>query len=166
MINREIKSSVVNVVMEDGAGLKQMTLTDAIELAEQTGEDVVCMKDGDIPVVKIMDYKKYLYEKNKKEKENKKKARLSAQGFKEVTFFNVIAEHDLKIKAKNVDRLLNEKNKVKISVRYRGREVAFINKGPQKLESLLSLLETNYKIEKAPKIEGKQVSMTIVPSKN
>ena len=83
MINNEIKSNMVNVVAEDGKGLQLMKLSEAIELAEKTGEDVVCLNDkAEIPVVKIMDYGKFQYEKAKKVKDNKKKARLNAQGTK------------------------------------------------------------------------------------
>jgi translation initiation factor IF-3 len=99
MIYNEIKSNVVNVVLEEGKGLKQMSLEEAMALAEETGEDVVCLNDNtEIPVVKIMDYGKFQYEKAKKAKDNKKKARLAAQDTKDVVISDSIAEHDLKMK--------------------------------------------------------------------
>lgn len=166
MINNEIKSNMVNVVAEDGKGLQLMKLSEAIELAEKTGEDAVCLNDkAEIPVVKIMDYGKFQYEKAKKVKDNKKKARLNAQGTKEIVISDSIAEHDLIIKANNIDRLLKEGNKVRLTIRYKGRSVRLINQGPEKLQALVSHLKYSYRIESTPKIEGNRVSMCVVPDK-
>lgn len=166
MINNEIKSSMVNVVAEDGKGLRLMKLSEAIELAEKTGEDVVCLNDkAEIPVVKIMDYGKFQYEKSKKAKDNKKKARLNAQGTKEIVISDSIAEHDLIIKANNIDRLLKDGNKVRLTIRYKGRSIKMIENGPGKLQVLVSHLKTPYRIESTPKIEGNKVVMCVVPDK-
>lgn len=166
MINNEIKSEMVNVVTEDGKGLRLMKLSEAIELAEQTDEDVVCLNDkADIPVVKIMDYGKFQYEKSKKAKDNKKKARLNAQGTKEIIISDSIAEHDLIIKANNIDRLLKDGNKVRLTIRYKGRSVRLIAQGPGKLQALAGHLKHPYKIESTPKIEGNKVVMCVVPDK-
>ena len=166
MINNEIKSKMVNVVADDGKGLQLMELSEAIALAEENGEDVICLNNkSDIPVVKIMDYGKFQYEKAKKAKDNKKKAKLNAQDTKEIVISDVIAEHDLKIKAKNADRLINEGNKVKLTIRYKGRAARFINEGPEKLQLLAGFMQSKYKIEKIPKIEGNKVSMVVVPNK-
>lgn len=166
MVNNEIKSSMVNVVTEGEKGLRLMKLSEAIELAEKTGEDVVCLNDkADIPVVKIMDYGKFQYEKAKKAKDNKKKARLNAQGVKEIVISDSIAEHDLIIKANNIDRLLREDNKVRLTIRYKGRSVRLINQGPEKLQALVSHLTYPYRIESTPKIEGNRVTMCVVPGK-
>lgn len=166
MINNEIKSKMVNVVAEDGKGLRLMELSEAIALAEETGEDVVCLNDkAEIPVVKIMDYGKFQYEKAKKAKDNKKKARLNAQGTKEINISDSIAEHDLIIKANSVDRLLKEGNKVKLTIKYKGRSVRMIEQGPSKLQALASYLKHPYKIESTPKIEGNRVVMCVIPDK-
>ena len=166
MVNNEIKSKMVNVVAEDGKGLRLMKLSEAIELAEQTGEDVVCLNDkSDIPVVKIMDYGKFQYEKSKKAKDNKKKSRLNAQGTKEIIISDSIAEHDLIIKANNIDRLLKDGNKVRLTIRYKGRSIRLIEQGPSKLQTLASHLKHPYRIDSTPKIEGNKVVMCVVPDK-
>ena len=136
MINNEIKSNTVNVVTEtDGKnGLKLMKLSEAIKLAEKTGEDVVCLNDkAEIPVVKIMDYKKFQYEKAKKAKDNKKKAKSKMQDIKDIIISDSIAEHDLEIKAKSVDRILKSGDKVRLTIKYKGRSIRLIGQGPEKI---------------------------------
>ena len=164
MINHEIKSDVVNVVTE--SGLTKMTLEDAIALAGETGEDVVVVNNSsEIPVVKIVEYNKYLYDKKKKEKDMKKKNRMSSQDTKEVRLSDSIAEHDIMVKAKNIDRILKDGDKVKITIRYKGRLIRNIDGGPKKMIYLTEKLEQKFKIEKEPKIESNIVSMVISPEK-
>ncbi len=164
MINHEIQSDYVNVVGEEG--LTKMTLDEAIRLAEETGEDVVMVNNSrDIPVVKIMEYSKYLYDKKKKEKDNRKKSRMSSQDTKEIRISDSIAENDIMVKAKNVDRILKDGDKVKITIRYKGRLIRQINEGPEKIKYLVSKVTEEFKIDKEPKIEGNIVSMIIAPSK-
>lgn len=166
MVNWEIKSETVNVIDNDNHTVNLMKLEDAIKLAQETDEDVVLISTkGDIPVVSICDYSKFLYEKQKKEKERKKKSRENNKDTKEIKINDSIAEHDLKIKAANVDRLLKEGNKVKLSIRYKGRQMRFINEGPAKLAVLEQLVTYNHKITKTPSIEGQTVSMIIEPIK-
>lgn len=164
MINHEIQSDYVNVVGEDG--LTKMTLDEAIRLADETGEDVVMVNNSrDIPVVKIMEYSKYLYDKKKKEKDNRKKSRMSSQDTKEIRISDSIAENDIMVKAKNVDRILKDGDKVKITIRYKGRLIRQINEGPEKIKHLVSKVTEEFKVDKEPKIEGNIVSMIIAPSK-
>lgn len=168
MINNEIKSNTVNVVTETEGkkGLKLMKLSEAIKLAEKTGEDVVCLNDkAEIPVVKIMDYKKFQYEKAKKAKDNKKKAKSKMQDIKDIIISDSIAEHDLEIKAKSVDRILKSGDKVRLTIKYKGRSIRLIGQGPERLGTLVSKVTSDYKIDKAPKIEGNRVTMLISPKK-
>lgn len=166
MINNEIKAHFVNVVNTETKGLTKMTLADAIKLAEETDEDVVLLNDkADIPVVKICDYKKMVYEKQKKEKENKKKARLNAQTIKEIQISDAIAAHDMEVKAKNIDRILTDGDKVKIVIKYKGRSMRFISNGASKIQSLANMVTVKYNIDKTPSIEGNSVSMIISPYK-
>ena len=166
MINREIKADKVNVVNAENKGLTLMSLDDAIALAEQTEEDVILVNDkGDIPIVKIGDYSKLLYEKQKREKENKKKARLNSQETKEIQIGDSIADHDLMIKAKNIDRILLDGDKVQITIKYKGRSVRFIDEGPSKLQSLANMISVGYRVDRTPKIEGNRVSMLVSPVK-
>ena len=153
----EIKSSVVNVIMEDGK-INQMVTKEAQKLAEEQGLDLILLNNsGDVPVVKIGDYKKA--------KESKKRQKASSQTLKEIQISDSIAEHDLEIKAKSVDRLLSEGHKVQLSIRYKGRAIAFIKGGIEKLEHLESRVTVNHKIDKAAKISGNQVTMMISPTK-
>ena len=169
MVNNEFKSERVRLINSDGKGLQEMTLREAMEIASKDDLDVICVNSKDeIPVVKIGDYGKFLYEKQKKEKDNKKKAKLNQQDTKEVHISDVIAEHDLAIKAKTVDRLLRGGDKVRLVIRYKGRSLRFINEGPTKLQVLESKVTEGHKIESVPKIEGNRVTMVISPlsSKN
>lgn len=163
MINNEIKAENVKVVSDTEHTVVEMTLSEAITKAKSLGVDVVCVSDkSEIPVVKLIDYSKYQYEKNKKDKANKKK---NSQKLKEITMSNVIQEHDLKIKASNIDRLLNQGHKVKIEIQYKGRSVIFIKDGIEKMNSLEAMITSNHKVEKRAKIEGNKVVMLVVPSK-
>lgn len=163
MINNEIKSEYVNVAGING--LTKMTLDEAINLAEESGEDVVIVnKSTEIPVVKIMEYSKYLYDKKKKkDKENKKKSRLSAQDTKEIRISESIEENDIIVKAKNIDRILTDGDKVKLSIRYKGRLIRQIQDGPDKLRYLASKVKVKFKADKEPLIEGNTVTMIISP---
>lgn len=163
MINNEIKAENVKVVSDTEHTVVEMTLSEAIAKAKSLGVDVVCVSDkSEIPVVKLIDYNKYQYEKNKKDKANKKK---NSQKLKEITMSNVIQEHDLKIKASNIDRLLNQGHKVRIEIQYKGRSVIFIKDGIEKMNSLEAMITSNHKVEKRAKIEGNKVVMLVVPSK-
>ena len=166
MINNEINSEYVNLVSDDSKGLQLIKLTEAIHIAEETGDDVICINDKcDIPIVRIGDYNKYRYEKAKRDKDNKKKSRLNSQDIKEIQISDVIAEHDLKIKAKHADRILQNGDKVKLVIRYKGRSIRFIADGPDKLRHLASLISVSYKIDKEPNIEGNNVTMILSQSK-
>lgn len=164
MVNRQIRSSVVDVVgLEGQKGPARMSLDNAIALAEQTGEDVVCVNPkSEVPIVRIMEYDKYIYEKQKKEKENKKKNR---QTLKEIQISDSIMEHDLLTKAKNIDKFINAGDKVRLVIRYKGRAIKMIQQGPSKLQALANKVTANYIIEKTPLIEGNRVTMIIAPEK-
>lgn len=164
LINNEIKSKVVNVVNEGSKGMTQMSLEEAIELAESQGKDVICLNSKEsIPVVKIADYGKFMYEKAKKDKDNRKKARLNSQDIKEIQISDSIAQHDLEIKAKNIDRIISDGDKVRLVIKYKGRSIRLINEGPGKLQALVGLLNSKYKIDKTPQIEGNKVTMLVAP---
>lgn len=164
MIIKEIKTSNVVLVSEDG--LAEMSTEAAKAEAEKQGLDLVVVneKDGKT-LVKILDYNKYKYEKAKQNKENKKKQRLNTQDLKEIQISDAIAQHDLEIKAKNIDRILSDGDKVQISIKYKGRAIRNIAQGPEKLQQLVNLVTVKHKIDKTPKIEGNRVNMVISPVK-
>lgn len=165
-VNHEIKANTVKVVDSETKGVNEMSLADAIALAEETNEDVIMLScSNGIPIVKIEDYSKYMYREQKKKKEQAKKQRANNMSFKEIRMLYSIDKHDMNIKAKNVDRLINEGNKVKVSLIYKGRSIKNIRSGLEVMQNFKDILQSNCKIDGGIKIEGNRVIMTIIPNK-
>lgn len=168
LINEGIVKASKNVRLVKGNGEKPevMDSKKALELAVDMGLDLICKSESsDMPVVIIEDYGKYMYELGKKEKEIKKKQKQNAQDLKEVQINDGIADNDLKVKAKNIDRILKGRDKVKISIRYKGRAVKLMAGGEEKLRSLLELLTVEYREDTPIKKEGTTVSIIVAPVK-
>lgn len=139
-----------------------MTLSQAQEIADEQGLDLVQLStDGDVAVCKLMNYDKFLYEQKKKDKLNKK----CRQELKEVRFSDVIAENDARVKAKTVERLLNEGDKVKLTIIYKGRLMKFISRGLDKVAEFEKMVNVEHTVDKQPAIEGNRVYMIISPKK-
>lgn len=156
MINNEINSDVVRLV-QDGK-VTDIKLEDALRCAEEQELDLICVNNSlDIPVVKIGDYNKYIYEQNKKKKEAVKKARINSIDNKEIQIRNDTANHDLMTKANKIDKLLLKNSRIKIVIKYRGREKSMMHNGPYKLNTLLDMLKSKFKIEESPKIDTNNV---------
>ncbi len=117
-INMEIKGETVFVVGPN----TRMSLKDALKLASEKNLDLVQVSEQDLPVCKIMDYKKYIYDQKKKEKENLKKQKQSIQEVKEIRLSSNIDSNDLATKAHQASKFLAKNKKVKITLRLRGRE--------------------------------------------
>lgn len=115
------------------------------------------------PVCKIMDYGKYLYEQNKKEKEAKKKQTIIE--VKELRLSAKIEEHDFSFKVRNAIRFLENGDKVKISIRFRGREIAYATMGREVLEKFAEAVKEFGKVDKPPVMEGRTMSMILSPIK-
>ena len=165
MVNSEIKAKRVKVINEE-KGVTEMSIKEALTMAQERGMDLINLTPNlEVPTVKIGDYSKYLYEKKKKEKENKKKQKAKTSDIKEIQLNCDIAQHDMSIKAKNIDRILLEGDKVNLVVKYNGRTVKTISNGPKILNSLLSYVKSKYKIERDIKIENNRVTMCISLSK-
>lgn len=128
---------------------------------EQDLDLVQLSKNGDTAICKIMSYSKYLYDQKKKEKHSNK----TKQELKEVRLSDSIAENDIKVKAKTVCRILNEGDKVKVTITYKGRLVSFIGRGIDKLKEFEKLIDVDYTMDRQPKIEGNRVYMILSPSK-
>jgi len=134
----------------------------ALELAEQRQLDLVKIAPyATPPVCKIMDYGKYRFDMAKKEKEARKKQKVI--NVKEIRLSASIEEHDLGVKAKNADKFLKAGNKVKVSIRFRGREMTHTDIGYGVMEKFLSMLSQEVIIEKKPKLEGKSMIMVLAP---
>ena len=115
------------------------------------------------PVCKIMDFGKFIYEQSKKEKEAKKKQKIV--NIKEIRFSPTIEEHDIEIKANNARKFLVDGDKVKVTVRFRGREADYSHIGAKILEKFLAKVEDVCIVEKPAKLEGKNMTMVLAPKK-
>lgn len=141
-----------------------ITLAEALSVAKEKGLDLVEVAPGaKPPVCKVMDFSKYKFEKIKKEKEAKKKQRQHQVDIKEIKFRPKIEEHDYNVKLKHIKRFLTEGDKVKIIIRYRGREMMFQSAGTEIINKVLADVEELGVMEKKPEIFGKQQIMVITP---
>ncbi|MEZ0536175.1 translation initiation factor IF-3 [Caldicellulosiruptoraceae bacterium PP1] len=162
MINEQIKDKEVRVIDENGAQLGIMNIKDALKAAEERKLDLVKIAPQAVPpVCKIMDYGKYKFELSKKEKEARKNQRII--NVKEIRLTTTIEDHDFNVKAKNAIKFLQDGDKVKVTIRFRGREVQHAELGEELLEKFAKLIENHGTIEKKPKLEGKNMSMIIIP---
>lgn len=164
-VNGYIRVPQVRVVLEDGSSPGVMNTRDALKMAQDQGLDLVEINPRSAPpVCKIVDYGKYKYEEKKKQSAAKKNQQV--QELKELTFRPNTDENDLKHKLEQAKEFLEEGNKVKFAVRFRGREITHSNIGREKLEWFLK--ELNGLIAANPQIslEGKIMWMIVSPTKN
>ena len=157
-VNEEIKSHKVRLVDSDSEQLGIVDIRDARERADDRGMDLVeVAPNADPPVVKIMDYGKYLYEQKKKEKEAKKKQHTIE--VKEVRFRPQIEEHDFNTKVGHIRRFLEGGDKIKVTVFFRGREMEYQQFGRELLDRVIEKTEDIAKVDKPPSMEGRQMVM-------
>lgn len=162
MINEEIRGNELRVIDNDGSQLGIMSRNDALEAASKKNLDLVLMSpNANPPVCKIMDYGKYRFELAKKEKENRKNQKVV--NLKEVRLSPSIDNHDFETKLKNAIKFLQHGDKVKVSVRFRGREIHHASIGEQILERFAQGAEEFGTVDKKAKLEGKNMAITISP---
>ncbi len=155
-INRQIRAKEVQLIGENGEKLGVMSLNEALEKAEDKNLDLVLVAPNAKPAVcKTMNYGKYKFEQAKKEKEAKKKQRVLE--IKEIRVTPNIEEHDFGFKLKNARKFLTDGNKVKITVRFRGREINNSKAGELVLNKFIEGLEEVASVEKSPKLEGRNM---------
>jgi translation initiation factor IF-3 len=165
LTNEQIRFSEVRVISDDGSMLGIMSSNDALKIAEQKGLDLVLISPGaPMPVCKIIDYGKFLFEKSKKEKEMKRNQRVVE--LKEIRMTPKIEEHDFAFKTKNAMKFLQEGNKVKASIRFRGREMAHLSLGEKVLVEFIEALKEYGTTDGKPKMEGRNMSSIISPIEN
>ncbi len=163
--NGQIRAKEVQLISETGDKLGIVPLARALELATEKKLDLVLVSpNSQVPVCKIMNYGKYKFEQAKKEKEAKKKQR--TQETKELRITPNIEEHDFGFKAKNARKFLEDGNKVKITVRFRGRELNNTKLGEQVLNQFIDNLEDISVVEKKPKLEGKNMFIILAKKAN
>ncbi|MBT8041274.1 MAG: translation initiation factor IF-3 [Xanthomonadales bacterium] len=162
--NGDITAPQVRVISADGEQAGIMEIHDALEMAESTGMDLVeIAPNGEPPVCRIMDYGKFRFEQAKKAQVQKKKQK-NVQ-VKEVKFRPGTEEADYQVKMRNVNRFLDEGNKVKLTLRFRGREMAHRELGAAMLKRVETELGDEIVVEQYPRMEGRQMVMMIAPKK-
>jgi len=161
-INQEIRANEVRVV---GEGLEKqgiMSLQEALQLADEMGLDLVEISpQANPPVCKIIDYQKFLYQQKKKQKEMKAKAAKIV--VKEIRFGPNTDEHDYNFKLKHAQNFINEGDKVRAFVLFKGRSILYKEQGEILLLRLANDLEDIAKVEQLPKLEGKKMSILLAP---
>ena len=163
--NGQIRAKEVQLISETGEKLGMVPLSRALDLAGEKKLDLVLVSpNSQVPVCKIMNYGKYKFEQSKKEKEAKKKQKV--QETKELRITPNIEEHDFGFKAKNARKFLEDGNKVKITVRFRGRELNNTKMGEAVLNQFISNLEDISVVEKKPKLEGKNMLIILAKKAN
>lgn len=163
-MNEQIRDKEIRVIGNEGEQLGVIATKEALRIAEEKDLDLVMISPGaKPPVCRIMDYGKYIYEQSKKEKESKKKQKVI--NLKEIRVSPTIEEHDIGIKANNARKFLNDGDKVKITVRFRGREAEHSHVGFKILQNFNSKLEEVCVIEKPAKLEGRNMTMVLAPKK-
>ncbi|MDI6734725.1 MAG: translation initiation factor IF-3 [bacterium] len=163
-VNRRIRAREVRVIGIDGEQIGVMPFDKALELAMEQELDLVeVAPDPNVPVCKIMDFGKYLFEQKKKERDRKKKQKVIH--VKEIMMRPHIEEHDYQFKSKNAHKFLEGGDKVKITMSFRGREMAHTEFGRKALDRLAEDLKEISTIETAPRLEGKHIIMVLAPIK-
>ena len=162
MINEEIRDREVRVVDQNGEQLGVMSSRDALALAEERQLDLVKIApQARPPVCKLMDYGKYRFEQSKKEREFRKNQKVIT--VKEVRLSATIEDHDIDVKFKNAVKFLKEGNKVKVTIRFRGRQITHSEIGRQVMNEFADRIKEYGTVDKAPQIEGRNMSMIISP---
>ena len=161
-LNDEIRDKELRVIGPDGAQLGIMSAAQALAMAEERQMDLVKISpNATPPVCKIMDYSKYCFDKKKREKEAKKNQRVVE--IKEIRMSPSIDTNDLNTKVKSAQKFLKEGNRVKVSVRFRGREMAHTNLGEKLLLEFAESCKEMAALEKSPKLEGRFMSIFLTP---
>jgi len=161
-VNRSISAKSVRVITDNGEMLGVLQIEEALKMASDQGLDLVEVSPkANPPVCKIIDYGKYKYRAQKKQAEARKKQKTFE--VKEVKLRPGIEDHDYGVKLKSIQRFLGDGDKVKITLRFKGREMAYQQRGMEILKKLESAIEQVAKIEQVPKLEGKHMIMVVAP---
>lgn len=167
MINEQIKVKEVLVIGPNGEQVGIKSIEDARTLANYANLDLVLMNpNGNPPVCKVMDYNKYRYERQKKEKDALKKQRASQAELKEFRLSPVIDIGDFETKLRNVIKYLEKGDKIKLTVRFKGRQMAHTELGKEVLDKFVERTLEYADIEQKAKQEGRTMTMMLVPKKN
>ncbi|NIQ08440.1 MAG: translation initiation factor IF-3 [Gammaproteobacteria bacterium] len=163
-LNDEITSAEVRLIGKDGEQIGVLPIQEALDRAEEAELDLVeIVPNAEPPVCRIMNYGKYLFELSKKKQAAKKKQKQIQ--VKEVKFRPGIEDGDYEVKLRNLTRFLNHGDKVKVTLRFRGRELAHQELGAKMLDRIEADLEELAVVEQYPKMEGRQMVMVLAPKR-
>jgi len=161
-LNAEIKDKEVRLIDAEGNQVGVMSAKQALEIAEESGLDLVKIAPQAVPpVCRVMDYGKFRFEQMKKEKEARKRQHIMET--KEIRLTPNIDTHDINFKAKNAQKFLQDGDKVKVSVKFRGREMAHTDLGEDLLVKFAEMCSDVSVVEKQPKLEGRLMAMFLAP---
>ncbi len=164
LINEQITAKEVRLIGEEGEQLGVLTKSAAQELADKEGLDLVLMSpNGNPPVCKLMDYGKYKFDAIKKEKEIRKNQKISE--IKEIQLSMRIDDYHVSFKLKNAQKILQDGDKVKVSLRMRGREQAYVKNAIEDVKKFVEDLSEYGTVDKEPAVMGRNVSVVISPKK-
>lgn len=165
MINEEIRDREVRVIGADGEQMGVMPIQQALALAEEKELDLVkIVANAHPPVCKLMDYDKYRFEQSKRQREIRKNQKVII--LKEVQLSATIEENDVMVKAKNAIRFLEEGNKVKVSIRFRGRQITHTEIGLHVMQNFIERVKDAAVVERRPLVEGRHMIMILAPKEN
>jgi translation initiation factor IF-3 len=161
-INEEIRAREVHLIDKDGHNRGNVPIADALALAQESGLDLVeIAPNAEPPVCKLLDYGKYKYQEQKKAAEARKKQKVVE--VKEIKFRPMIDDHDYDVKMRSMVRFFEEGDKVKVTLRFRGREMAHQELGTKLLERVKDDTAKVAKVEQDAKFEGRQMVMVLAP---
>jgi len=163
LMNEDIRAREVRLIGFDGSQVGIVPLAEALAAAEAAGVDLVQIADADPVVCKVMDYNKFIYEAKKQQNEAKKK-QVRTQ-VKEMKFRPGTEEGDYQVKLRNLIRFLEHGDKAKVTLRFRGRELAHQEIGMELLKRVETDLAEMSTVEQFPKMEGRQLTMVLAPKK-
>ncbi|MCX7745655.1 MAG: translation initiation factor IF-3 [Clostridia bacterium] len=162
MINEEIRDKEIRLIDVDGTMIGIISAKEAQKMANSKNLDLVKIAPQAVPpVCRIMDYGKYMFELSKKEKEARKNQKVIS--IKEVRISPSIEDHDFNFKVKNAYKFLQEGDKVKVSVKFRGREMHYTSLGEEVLNKFAEAIKDVGIVERKPKLEGKSMIMILNP---
>ncbi len=161
-VNRAITVAEVRLIDETGENVGVVSTSDALDRADNAGLDLVEISPGaEPPVCKILDYGRFKYQDQKRKNEARKKQK--TVDVKEIKMRPNIDQHDYDVKMRAINRFIDEGDKVKVTMRFRGREMAHQDLGLKVLDRVRDQLEEVAKVEQFPKMEGRQMTMVVAP---
>ncbi|MDZ7797620.1 MAG: translation initiation factor IF-3 [Fidelibacterota bacterium] len=163
-VNEDIRADELRLISNDGKLIGIVGIREALDIAEKSGMDLVEISpNATPPVCKIIDYGKYKYEQQKREKKNKKKQHVI--NVKEIRFRPHTDTHDINTKVRKIREFIENGDRVKISVMFRGREMAHQEIGMETMQNIISLIQDVAKVDKAPKQEGRFLTAYLAAKK-